>query len=96
MPSVQSQGKYFLLPTYRLLPIPLLHTHAHTHICSHVLVTFDYSQIEMRILAHITEDDYLLQFFREEKDIHRLIASRWLGKDPSEVTDAERDRAKRK
>ncbi len=42
-------------------------------------LSFDYSQIEMRILAHMSQDKYLLQFFKDEKDIHRLIASRCLG-----------------
>eukprot|EP01119_Soliformovum_irregulare_P019643 TRINITY_DN6268_c0_g1_i1.p1 TRINITY_DN6268_c0_g1~~TRINITY_DN6268_c0_g1_i1.p1 ORF type:complete len:322 (-),score=139.70 TRINITY_DN6268_c0_g1_i1:39-1004(-) len=60
-----------------------------------VLVSFDYSQIEMRILAHMSHDPYLLQFFNEEQDIHRLIAGRWLGKKPEEVSSEERERAKR-
>jgi DNA polymerase I-like protein with 3'-5' exonuclease and polymerase domains len=59
-----------------------------------VLVAFDYSQIEMRVLAHMSKDKYLLQFFQEGKDIHKLIASRWLGKKPEEISSTERDRAK--
>eukprot|EP01114_Cavostelium_apophysatum_P001845 TRINITY_DN11625_c0_g1_i1.p1 TRINITY_DN11625_c0_g1~~TRINITY_DN11625_c0_g1_i1.p1 ORF type:complete len:1080 (+),score=278.54 TRINITY_DN11625_c0_g1_i1:64-3240(+) len=59
------------------------------------LVAFDYSQLEMRILAHMSKDQYLLQFFREKQDIHKLIASRWLGKPPEKVSKEEREQAKR-
>eukprot|EP01117_Protostelium_nocturnum_P021048 TRINITY_DN999_c0_g1_i1.p1 TRINITY_DN999_c0_g1~~TRINITY_DN999_c0_g1_i1.p1 ORF type:complete len:1210 (-),score=469.20 TRINITY_DN999_c0_g1_i1:738-3905(-) len=61
----------------------------------YTFLSFDYSQIEMRILGHVSNDTYLLQFFKDEQDIHRLIASRWLGKKPEEITDKERDHAKR-
>ncbi|PRP88768.1 DNA polymerase I [Planoprotostelium fungivorum] len=60
-----------------------------------VFLSFDYSQIEMRILAHLSKDPFLLQFFRDKQDIHRLIASRWLGKEPDQVSDQQRDQAKK-
>jgi DNA polymerase-1 len=44
-----------------------------------VLLKADYSQMEMRILAHVSADEFLMQFFHEGRDIHKLIAARWLG-----------------
>ncbi|ELR25164.1 DNA polymerase I domain containing protein [Acanthamoeba castellanii str. Neff] len=61
----------------------------------YVLLKADYSQMEMRILAHVSSDEFLMQFFHEGRDIHKLIAARWLGKDPDAVDEVERDRAKR-
>jgi DNA polymerase I-like protein with 3'-5' exonuclease and polymerase domains len=49
----------------------------------------------MRILAHMSQDPYLLEFFRNAQDIHKLIAGRWLGKKPEDVTSSERENAKR-
>jgi len=46
---------------------------------SYVLLKADYSQMEMRILAHVSADEFLMQFFHEGRDIHKLIAARWLG-----------------
>jgi len=43
------------------------------------LVKGDYSQMEIRILAQVSKDEYLLNFFSEGKDIHTLIASHMLG-----------------
>lgn len=57
-------------------------------------MAFDYSQIEMRILTHMSQDRYLLEFFQGGKDIHRLIASRWLGKPVEKISDTEREQAK--
>jgi len=42
-------------------------------------VKADYSQMEMRILAQVSGDDYLLHFFAEGKDIHTLIAGHMFG-----------------
>ena len=46
---------------------------------SFVLAAFDYSQIEMRILTHMSQDKFLLDFFKSGLDIHKLVAGRWLG-----------------
>lgn len=48
----------------------------------------------MRILTHMSQDRYLLEFFQGGKDIHRLIASRWLGKPVEKISDTEREQAK--
>jgi len=58
------------------------------------LVSFDYSQIEMRILAVLAEDEALMQIFRDGKDIHASVASRVFGVDEDEVTKDMRRRAK--
>jgi DNA polymerase-1 len=60
----------------------------------HVLISADYSQIELRILAHLSQDPALLQAFREGKDIHIVTASRVWDKSLSEVTSEERSQAK--
>jgi DNA polymerase-1 len=60
----------------------------------HVLLSADYSQIELRLLAHFAKDDALLAAFREGRDIHRETAARVFGVDPSAVDGATRARAK--
>ncbi len=60
----------------------------------YVFVDADYSQIELRLLAHMSGDDSLIQAFRDGEDIHRLTASKVFGKELSEVTAAERSAAK--
>jgi DNA polymerase I len=52
------------------------------------LLTADYSQIEMRIMAHLSEDEGLIEAFNSGEDLHRFVASRVFGVAPSEV-DAE-------
>jgi DNA polymerase-1 len=59
-----------------------------------VFVAADYSQIELRILAHITDDDGLISAFLADQDIHRATAATVYGVDPSEVTRQMRDTAK--
>lgn len=59
-----------------------------------VLVDADYSQIELRILAHITGDEQMQQAFLEGEDIHRSTAAKIYGLDPSEVTPRLRSSAK--
>jgi len=54
----------------------------------------DYSQIELRVLAHISGDGILINAFKEEQDIHRLTASQVLGIPPQEVTQQQRSNAK--
>ena len=58
------------------------------------LVAADYSQIELRILAHVSDDVHLRDAFAREADIHRETAARVLRKAPEEVTADERSMAK--
>jgi DNA polymerase-1 len=58
------------------------------------LVAADYSQIELRILAHVSGDEHLKDAFAREADIHRETAARVLRKAPEEVTGDERSMAK--
>ncbi|MEY4046075.1 MAG: hypothetical protein RIR19_544 [Chloroflexota bacterium] len=59
-----------------------------------VLLAADYSQIELRILAHVTRDPDLIAAFLAGEDIHRATAARVLGKDPATIDDGERAMAK--
>ena len=58
------------------------------------LVAADYSQIELRILAHVSGDEHLRDAFARGADIHRETAARVLHKEPEEVTADERSMAK--
>jgi DNA polymerase-1 len=60
----------------------------------HLLVKADYSQIELRILAHISGDPALRSAYREGRDIHRQTASLVFGVDPQDVTREMRSQAK--
>ncbi|MCL2050132.1 MAG: DNA polymerase I [Lachnospiraceae bacterium] len=60
----------------------------------YVLVASDYSQIELRILAHLSGDASLIEAYRQDKDIHRITAAKVFHKPFSEVTDLERRNAK--
>ena len=60
----------------------------------YVFVDSDYSQIELRILAHIANDEKMIEAFNEGQDIHRSTASHVLNKDFNDVTPAERSKAK--
>jgi DNA polymerase-1 len=59
-----------------------------------VLLGADYSQIELRILAHVSGDEHLKDAFARNADIHRETAARVLGKPPESITHAERSMAK--
>jgi DNA polymerase-1 len=59
-----------------------------------VLVSADYSQIELRILAHVSGDEHLKAAFAEGRDIHRDSAALVLRKEPADVTPDERSMAK--
>ena len=59
------------------------------------LLSCDYSQIELRILAHISQDKFLIEAFNQDKDVHRLSASLIYGIDEAGVTQEMRDTAKR-
>jgi DNA polymerase I len=60
----------------------------------HVFVSADYSQIELRILAHYSEDEAFVEAFRADADIHRQTAALIFGVEPEGVTREMRDRAK--
>jgi DNA polymerase-1 len=59
-----------------------------------VFLSSDYSQVELRVLAHLSGDPGLRDAFRAGEDIHRVTASRVFGVAPDEVTDGMRRRAK--
>jgi len=58
------------------------------------LFTADYSQIEMRIMAHLSGDDGLVEAFRSGEDLHRFVGSRVFGVPAADVTPAMRSRIK--
>lgn len=60
----------------------------------HILIGADYSQIELRVLAHLSQDESLLEAFNHGEDIHKTTASRVLGIPMDKVTAADRSRAK--
>lgn len=59
-----------------------------------VLVSADYSQIELRLLAHLSRDPALIDAFHHDADIHTAVAAQIAGKDPKDVTREERSGAK--
>ncbi len=59
-----------------------------------VLLMADYSQIELRVLAHCSEDAALIQAFAEDQDIHNLVAAQIFGVAVDQVTPAQRRMAK--
>ncbi|HOX38320.1 MAG TPA: DNA polymerase I [Candidatus Brocadiia bacterium] len=58
------------------------------------MISADYSQIELRMLAHFSGDEALVRAFREDRDIHRFVAAEIAGAPESEVTAEMRNRAK--
>jgi DNA polymerase-1 len=58
------------------------------------LVSADYSQIELRLLAHLSRDPALIDAFHHDADIHTAVAAQIAGKDPKDVTREERGGAK--
>src|SRR5205823_8246919 len=61
---------------------------------NNVLITADYSQIELRVLAHFTEEPALLKAFEADEDIHRAVASEVFATPLEEVTRQQRSYAK--
>ncbi len=59
-----------------------------------VFLSADYSQIELRLLAHICGDETLVKTLRDGEDIHATVAAKIHGKDPADVTREERSAAK--
>jgi len=60
----------------------------------HVIMAADYSQIELRIMAHLSGDSGLLRAFAEGRDVHEATAAEMFGVDPSAVTGEQRRAAK--
>ena len=60
----------------------------------YVLVSADYSQLELRILAHLSKDKQLLQVLNEGGDVFKSIASVWRSKSIEEITEEERQQSK--
>ena len=60
----------------------------------HTLVAADYSQIELRLMAHLSGDKALIEAFRSNEDIHTSTAARLYHKSAEEVTSSERRSAK--
>ncbi|MCR2809925.1 MULTISPECIES: DNA polymerase I [unclassified Microbacterium] len=58
------------------------------------LLTADYSQIEMRIMAHLSEDPGLVEAFNSGEDLHRFVGARVFGVSPEDVTPAMRTKVK--
>ncbi|NYE03065.1 DNA polymerase-1 [Kineosphaera limosa] len=58
------------------------------------LMSADYSQIEMRIMAHLSGDPGLIEAFRSGEDLHRFVGSRVFGVEPAEVDNEQRAKIK--
>jgi DNA polymerase-1 len=61
---------------------------------NHVFLDADYSQIELRVLAHMSGDQTLIEAYRQAQDIHRITASQVFHIPFDEVTDIQRRNAK--
>ncbi len=61
---------------------------------SHVLISADYSQVELRVLAHIAEEEVLKDIFRRGEDVHTATAGSILGLAPDGVDSGGRSKAK--
>lgn len=59
-----------------------------------VLMDADYSQIELRVLAHMSGDEQLIEAYKQDEDIHRITASKVFHTPLNEVTDLQRRNAK--
>ena len=61
---------------------------------NHVLMSADYSQIELRVIAELSQDPKMLESFKKGEDIHRATAARVFNVAQEEVTREQRDQAK--
>ena len=61
---------------------------------NHLLLSADYSQVELRLMAHLSGDESLIEAFRQGEDIHSATAAKLFHKTSEEVTPEERRRAK--
>jgi DNA polymerase-1 len=59
-----------------------------------VLISADYSQVELRVLAHIADEPVLKEIFIRGEDVHTATAAQVFGKDPSELTPMDRSKSK--
>ena len=59
-----------------------------------LLLTADYSQVELRLLAHFSEDETMVEAFQNGKDIHAQTASEVTGLPLDQITSEERSKAK--
>ncbi len=60
----------------------------------HLLTSVDYSQVELRLLAHIAGEDVLKEIFRRGEDVHTATARRVFGVEPEDITPGMRSKAK--
>ncbi len=60
----------------------------------HVLISADYSQVELRILAHVADEPVLKEIFVRGEDVHTATASTVFGKEASDLTPMDRSKAK--
>jgi len=60
----------------------------------HVLISADYSQVELRVLANIADEPVLKEIFVRGEDVHTATGSVVFGKDPSELTPMDRSKSK--
>ena len=60
----------------------------------YIFIDADYSQIELRVLAHLSQDEHLIEAFNEGQDIHKITASKVFKKPLEDVTNFERSAAK--
>ena len=60
----------------------------------HFLIAADYSQIELRVIAHVAKIDNLIAAFKEDKDIHRITASQIFGIPEDQIDSETRSKAK--
>ena len=60
----------------------------------YIYIDADYSQIELRVLAHISKDENMINAFKNNEDIHRQVASKVFGVPMEEVTKEQRSKAK--
>lgn len=61
---------------------------------NHLLISADYSQIELRVIAHVAKISALIEAFRQEKDIHRITAAQVFGLREDQISDDLRSKAK--
>ena len=59
-----------------------------------IFIDADYSQIELRVLAHLSNDEHMVEAFKNNEDIHKQVASKVFGIPMDEVTKEQRSRAK--
>jgi DNA polymerase I len=59
-----------------------------------VLISADYSQIELRVLAHAAREDALMEIFKRGEDVHTATASRVFGVEPADIDPGMRSKAK--